>query len=124
MAPGAIARRAHDLPIRPVGGQRDRAAETSPLVGADRLRRSRRRCDLAPEQDFCRVRRQLREHRCPVGRLLGCGVLPRGVATAAEPGGENKDPERGEFHLGFSEFAPPPPPPRPPPPPPPRRGGG
>ena len=77
VAPGAIARRAHDLPVRSVGGQRDAALQAAPLVGADRLRRSRRRRRLASEHALGCVRRQMGENGRTMRRLLGGGVLRR-----------------------------------------------
>ena len=79
MAPGAVARRAHDLPVRSVGGQRDCTLQTAPLISADRLRRASRRCDLGAERALSRVRRQMREHGRAMCRLLRRIVLRRGA---------------------------------------------
>ena len=61
MPPGAIARRAHDLPVRPVGGKLDPAFEAAPLIGADRLGPPWRRRHLEAEDALRRIMWQLRQ---------------------------------------------------------------
>ena len=95
MAPRAVARRTHDLPIRSVGRQGHRAAETSPLVSADRPRRARGRRHLAAEQHLRRVGWRLSDHHRAARRLLRGRILGRSVA-AASPDGEDETQETGD----------------------------
>jgi len=79
VTPGAIARRAHYLPIRAVGGQRHRTLQTTPLIGADRLGRSSRRAAFGAKGTLRSVRRQMCEHGGTARRLLRRIVLGRGT---------------------------------------------
>ena len=71
MAPGAIARRPHHLPVRAVGRQRRRAGKAALRVAPDRHGagpggRARRQ----PEHPLCGVLRQPSQHRSAVRGLL------------------------------------------------------
>ena len=67
MAPVAVARQAHDLPVRPVDRQLLAAGETAARIKADRIGLKRRAVLRAAKQLLGRRRRDLRDARAAAG---------------------------------------------------------